>query len=353
MFLTKEPNGYYYVYHTNIKNGKRTKISTKTKNSIQANKFFTNFQKEYKLKMEGTKFLTIAEFLSILINNKKNYFVNNTINNYKTALNDFDRFLNYKLKLHEVKQEHIDNYSNFLFSRKLKNSSVRYKLMILENSFKFALKNKYVNELFDFPKITVTEYEKEFLTKQEFISLLEKCNNKDLQYVISITFMTGLRLQEAINLQWNSINLDTKYLLLDNKTHITKTKKIRNIPMTNDAFNIITRRFNTYQLNLANTNNEYVFTYNGKKWHTTTLQMNFKKLVLQVFPNKKLSFHNLRHSFASNLILAGVPILVVSKLLGHASINSTQVYSHLTDETLRTAIQNIDIQEKEKVFNNN
>jgi integrase len=293
MFLTKEKNGYYYVYHNGI-NGKRTKVSTKTKNSIQANKFFTNFQKEYKSKMEGTNLLPIKEFISILINKKKNYFSNGTINNYEVALNDFDKFFNYKLKLHEVKQEHIDNYSNFLFSKNLKDSTIQIRLGLLETALKFALKNKYINELFDFPKIKVVEHKREYLTRQELNSLLEKCNNKDLQDIITITFSTGLRLQEIINLKWSAINLETletletAYLILDNKTHITKTRKTRVIPLSQNALNIIKKRFNFYQLHLDSVDNEHVFTYNGKKWVTRTLQDNFKRLALQVFPNKKI-----------------------------------------------------------------
>ena len=349
MFVTKEKNGYYYIYYNNPITNKRTKVSTGFKNSNQANKFFADFKKEQEQKKEGIKQISISEFTEIFTSYKKNYVTEEVLLSYEKELKQFDKFHNGKLRLHEIKQEHIDNYSSRLYNEKYAPQSIKIKLSRLATAFKFARKNKYLASDLETPKIKITQTEKEYLSRQEFNTLLDNCNSSDLKDIITVAFLTGLRLQEIINLQWDSVSLKNRNLILNNKTHITKNRKIATIPLNTEAFNIIQKR-------LINGMPDYIFTFNTRKWNKMTLQLSFKRLALQVFPNKKITFHNLRHSFASNLVIGGVPIYTVSKLLRHSSISTTQIYAHLATDNLQDVLECLSINretEKEKIFINN
>jgi site-specific recombinase XerD len=326
MFLAKQSNGYYYIY--DYVNGKRIKKTTKVKNFNDANKIFM----EYKNKLKN---ITTIELVNIFLNYKKSYMSDNTFINYKSILQQFIKSLdNTKIYINQITQEDINNY--FIYISKLKLNSVLRVLSVIKVFFYFAIKNKYVSENFDYPKISKPETFKEFLTIEEFEKLLGNCDSIDLQDIIAVVFCTGLRISEAVNLRWNNVNFEKKYLIVDNKYYKTKTKIARKLDLNDFAFNILAKRNNLKH-------NEFVFNYKKSKWLVNTLQDRFINVVKKCDFDKKITFHNLRHSFASNLVIMGVPILNVSKLLGHKNINTTLVYSHLNDDSLKSSVKKLDM----------
>ena len=97
-------------------------------------------------------------------------------------------------------------------------------------------------------------------------------------------------------------------------------------------------------LRSSNTNTDYLFTANGQKIVGNTLSKQFKKCVRKTKSiDPKFHFHDLRHSFASNLVKKGVSLYVVSKLLGHKDIKTTQIYAHLNVDSLRDAVKRLEI----------
>lgn len=342
MFLRKETNGYWYVWHTNPKTNKRTKISTKTKNSVSANVFFTKFKKEYDSLANGSiNSVLIPEFTDVLKNYKKNFVSSSTLGYYELELKQFDTFFNCNLKTNEIKQKHIDDYLNNLFKKNYSLTSIKRKMVALLICLKFAKKLKFIskeNELIA-PSVKVPQVEKRFLNEDELIKLLKSCDDKDLRDTILVAFMTGMRRGEIINLKWNQVDLDEGYIYLNNVNSLTKSRKIRGVPMTLSALRSLKKR-------IQNKNDsEYVFTFKSKKW-SQNIQYEFNKLVKKTFgENSKITLHTLRHSCASNLIKKGVEIFTVSKLLGHSSVAVTQIYSHLANDTLQDAIQAIDIKD--------
>ena len=84
---------------------------------------------------------------------------------------------------------------------------------------------------------------------------------------------------------------------------------------------------------------ELIFTLEGERILQDNLQDNFRKYIEAAKLNPKLTFHCLRHTFASWLVRKGVSIYEVSKLLGHADIKTTQIYAHLRGDDLRKAVE--------------
>jgi len=158
--------------------------------------------------------------------------------------------------------------------------------------------------------------------------------HQDLKDLFRFAVNTGLRQMELLNLEWRQINFKDKYLILDNSSHITKSKKIRTIPLNVVALQILTERERSKRGDL-------VFTLDDKRITQSFISHKFKKIVKKSGLNPKLNFHSLRHTFASWLVQKGVNIFEVSKLLGHSDIRVTEIYSHLRAEDLLNSVNRL------------
>jgi integrase len=173
-----------------------------------------------------------------------------------------------------------------------------------------------------------------FFTELEIDMLLSKVPSEDLKDLIIFAIQTGLRQMELLTLDWNQINFMGRYLILDNRQHLTKSKKVRTVPLTIKALQVLSKRQLRNSIGL-------IFTYKNKPITQSFITHKFKEYVLVAELNPKLNFHSLRHTFASLLVQKGVSIFQVSKLLGHSSVNVTEIYSHLRAEDLRSAIDKL------------
>ena len=86
---------------------------------------------------------------------------------------------------------------------------------------------------------------------------------------------------------------------------------------------------------------EYVFTRKGKKLSPPWLSHKLKKHIRKLNLDDNLNYHALRHAFASWLVQRSVSLYEVQKLLGHADISTTQIYSHLAPETLHQTVNKL------------
>ncbi len=173
-----------------------------------------------------------------------------------------------------------------------------------------------------------------FLTKEETLILLRTIKDKEKANnwydIVIFALNTGLRKGEIFNLSRNDINIQNRYLtVLD-----TKNNKNRIIPLNNLSLGIIQRR-------LSNKKNYYIFTYNNNRiYEKSVKEIGLNNGVKD--PRHKVVFHTLRHTFASWLVQDGIPLNLVSKLLGHSNIQMTMRYSHLAPEEGFSAVNTIE-----------
>jgi len=184
-------------------------------------------------------------------------------------------------------------------------------------------------------RIKIPERQPIFYSKKEFRKLLEVIDQEDIRDLVIFAVNTGLRSMELIKLQLNQINFNERLVTLDNRNHITKSKRIRTIPLNDMALEIIQKR----KPNIK----QVIFTMNGKEYKQDVLSKTFKKYVRKAKLNDKLNFHSLRHTFASWLVQAGVDIFRIQRLLGHADISTTQIYVHLRRDDLKSSVNCITI----------
>lgn len=162
-----------------------------------------------------------------------------------------------------------------------------------------------------------------WLTKEEYSRLIA-CASPEVADLIRLLVYTGMRAQEAYGLEWTRVDFGRGLITLE-WLH-TKTKKRRTIPIHPEA------KVSLDSCYLRNPNHALVF--GGTRDRKKGILGALKRAGIQDFH----PHHDLRHTFASWLVIAGASLYEVKDLLGHGSIEETQKYAHLAPENLKRAV---------------
>jgi len=172
-----------------------------------------------------------------------------------------------------------------------------------------------------------------FISEDELMTICEKIGNETICDIVKTAFYTGLRLNELINLKWKNIELKNKLLKVGDEEFVTKSRKQRTVPLHDKVYNILKERYD------AGKNKKYVFAKsNNHRYTGDCASRTFKRACREAGIDEKITFHCLRHSYASFLVQKGVSIYVIKDLLGHSSMVVTERYSHLNTDALREAV---------------
>jgi integrase/recombinase XerD len=245
------------------------------------------------------------------------------------------------IPLSQISFQRLEEYFSETYKRTPQGARTYF--IIIRSAFNKAISWGYLDEnMASYVKLPKIQKKiPKFVTKDELELILSKETNTDYRDIYEFAFHTGMRRAEIINLKWNDVNLSNNEIIVRNsKSFSTKNKRDRIIPMNTTVQKILNNRLPKIR-NINN--NDFVFTkVKGVKYLGATITSNFKRAILRSDVDNELHFHHLRHSFASNLVMRGVPILGVSNLLGHQDISTTQIYSHLRKEELVKAVNCLD-----------
>lgn len=164
------------------------------------------------------------------------------------------------------------------------------------------------------------------LSHNEIEQILEQIHNQKHRLLIALSYGAGLRVSEVVNLKNSDIDLDG--LTIHFKEAKGKKDRITVIPeiLKDDLKKIISGR----------ENNDFVFaSERGGKLTERTAQKIFEKALKNAKIKKPATFHSLRHSFATHLLENGVDVRFVQELLGNANIRTTQIYTHVTNPSIK------------------
>ncbi|MEW6532047.1 MAG: tyrosine-type recombinase/integrase [Thermodesulfobacteriota bacterium] len=176
-----------------------------------------------------------------------------------------------------------------------------------------------------------------YLAADEIEKLLGACGRSDnpqLYSFVAVALNTGMRLGELTALEWKDIDFKRGSVRVDNKKdHHTKNYEVRTIPM-NDTLADVLRRIP------RRLDSSYVFQRkDGEKFRK--MRTGFGNAVKRAgIPHVR--FHDLRHTFASHLVMGGVDIRAVQELMGHKDIRMTMRYSHLAPDHMKNAVRILD-----------
>ena len=295
----------------------------------------------------------VSDYLDYLKINKN--FSVHTIRSYETDLKQFEDYIsksgnfeteNCNDRITDLDKADIVFLKSYVaelsdpLARKKKYSkkSLSRKISVLKSFYKFLLKKKYIKKnhasSLIFPK---TEKRlPSYLTESEIGDLLSEKRLSELKIldkaVIELFYATGIRLSELLNLKIRNVNFNNKTIKV-----FGKGSKERIVPFGEEALKAMQNYIEIR--NICNINNsDFLFLSNaGKKLYPMQVSRLIKKNLSLVTDLKKKSPHVLRHTFATHLLDNGADIRAVKDLLGHESLSTTQVYTHITPEKLKKA----------------
>jgi len=183
----------------------------------------------------------------------------------------------------------------------------------------------------------VPESKPKYLTRTQAAHFISVINEEWLRDLVFFAINTGLRRAEITHLTWSKVDFENRILIIQSDPNFkTKAGKSRIVPMNDQVFNLLSR----YR---ENKRSELVFNFEGEKIREDRLTKGFKRFLKIAELDESLTFHHLRHTFASLLVQDGVSIYEVQKLLGHSSITVTEIYAHLQSNTLHEAVGRISV----------
>lgn len=241
-----------------------------------------------------------------------------------------------KTPINKISTLQVEQFKAHLVTSGLSNRSINCHLWLLGKCLRDA--DEWY-ELPSLPKIKTLKTppdEVSFLEKAECERLLANLDGQWREIVLT-ALKTGLRLGELRALRWQDINWDKKLLSVNHTwcqvskgLVAPKSNKGRTVPLTHDVYSLLLRR--------RAEDSEFIFS-NGYGYRFGCQPLN--NAIAKACKNaniRKITCHCLRHTYASHLALAGVPLVVIQRLLGHSSIQMTMRYAHLSNSSLNDAI---------------
>jgi integrase len=150
--------------------------------------------------------------------------------------------------------------------------------------------------------------------------------------MVLLAMNTGLRRGELLGLTWDAIDRKRKQLRVTAAT--AKSSKVRHIPLNSEALEVIERMHKH-----ATTKSGVIFA--GVKGAAMTHVKRSWATLMEAAELEDFHFHDLRHHFASKLVMAGVDLYAVKELLGHSDFAMTQRYAHLSAEHKAAAVEKL------------
>ena len=293
------------------------------------------------------------EFLTYLASEKGDD--SKTISAYETDLSQFCDFVKNK----DIKELTPEDRDDFLFSlekKNIKRSSQIRKATTLRGFYKF-LKREGLREDLLLSSLVTPKKEKHLPTVLSLEEVKRLFAKPDLSTkrglldlaLMEVAFSCGLRVSELVELRKDEINRKSGYLKVTGKR-----KKERLLPIRREALEVM-KLYEEKVRSPIKTSSPYFFLHeDGKKVSRQYLFLRLKEYVKSAGINKNVSPHTLRHTYATLLLENGAELREVQELLGHAEIETTQIYTHLSQKKEQEAYEkgmrrNQTREEKEKV----
>ena len=263
-----------------------------------------------------------------------------TTTRYKEIIANFSKFLNEQPYVTKTSQLNPSLFEKYKASRKssIADITINHELTILKTIFNMGIKWNMIrkNPLNDVPSIKIKNKKTpRFLSGEECKKLLANCD--DRTYPIFFTLLnTGMRRGEVINLEWKDIDFERRIIKIQIKDTWQPKTGERDIPINAQLFKLLE------QLHKKRRKGSFVF-YNsiGNKIHRNKLRTKLIQIAKKADIPELTKLHTLRHTFASHLVMKGVDLASVQKLMGHADIKTTMIYSHLAPEHLKGAVDKL------------
>lgn len=283
---------------------------------------------------------SISEYLTYL--EVERGLSQNTVLAYENdILGFFDYFKNIE-DPNEIKRIHFSEYTVYLAQNGLLSSSVTRKIASIKGFFRFLAANK---EIKSNPSLSVSSPKipkklPKVISYEEIEKLLKNRLTIKEKAVFELLYATGLRVSELVNLTVKNVDFKTGLIRTTGKG-----SKDRIVPMGKKAKEALSRYMKERNLLLkakmgSGAESDYIFLNDKSEKISRQWVYNFIKKQGETI-NKTISPHTIRHSFATHLLENGADLRAVQELLGHRSVVTTQLYTHISKKRLREVYFNI------------
>lgn len=276
-----------------------------------------------------------VKYLSI----QKNYSDMTTLN-YKKDLEEYSIFLKSKdYKYDKIDYKKCIDYLLFLDEKKLKKTSISRRLSSLRTFYKFLVLNNYTKSN---PFMLVSSPKKEkripsFINYEGIEEIFNIPNTDTIdgqreKVIIEVLYGAGIRVSELVNIKMKDIDFDNKTILI-----FGKGSKERIVSFGEPAKDAMKKYINDARKKyLKNNESEYLIVGNNTDRLTTRrIEQIIDKLITKTSIKMNVTPHMFRHTFATHLLDNGCNLIAVQELLGHESLSSTEIYTHVSNEHLR------------------
>lgn len=282
--------------------------------------------------------MKLDEFINYLIT-EKHYSIN-TVTAYKTDLKQFEQYIKEAFDKTDAKDVNSDMIRDWIMQQsedKISNRSINRKIASLRTYFRFLVKAHEVekNPLLKILPIKTSKRNPIFIMEDDMDKIIHNieyedsfCGKRD-KLIIYLLYATGIRKSELLSLEEKDFEVSKQELRV-----FGKRRKERVIPIGDKIICLL---------------NEYLEQKKSLEIDDETLFINDKQEVLSIAQLDKIvrkylsvanverkSPHILRHTFATHLINEGADVMNVKELLGHQSLEATQIYTHNTIERLKS-----------------
>jgi len=263
---------------------------------------------------------------------EKNYSPH-TITNYRLDLEDFKAFLG-QTNIESIDYLTLRKYLALLKEKNLQTRSVGRKISTLRSFFKFLTREGFLkaNPILVVSSPKMEKHLPQFLTEGETTRLIEAAVRGDERglrdrAILETFYSTGIRISELVGLDTEDIDFISGIVKV-----IGKGKKERLAPIGEHAI----RAIREYLDKRKRTSAAVFLNKSGKRITDRGVRNIVEKYVRLASIKQGVSPHTLRHSFATHLLDRGADLRSVQELLGHANLSTTQIYTHLTTERLKS-----------------
>lgn len=281
----------------------------------------------------------IEKFVTYLKNEKR--YPETTINSYERDLNNYYGYITAKkINYIKINKDEIREYLKYLDDLNLSKNSISRLLSTLRHFYSFLiLSNKITKNQFKLIKNPKKDKKlPNFLQSDEFQKLIDSIDLTTPlgirnRLIIELLYATGLRVSELTSLKINDINKTDKEIRVDGKG-----SKERIVFFGEYASKYLELYLSKSRGQLLNKKRSDYLLINNKGDNITSrgIEKIIDDIVKKAALKHNISPHVLRHTFATDLLNNGADLKSVQELLGHSSLSTTQIYTHITNERLRS-----------------
>jgi len=241
--------------------------------------------------------------------------------------------------LQQIQSQFIEKWKQSLKERENTPATVNIRLRTLKAAFSKAVEWKYLhqNPCAGVPQLKDAGKKVRFLSKEEIHAILEVAE-EPLRSIFLFFIYTGMRLSELLNLRWEDVDLGRGVIIIQAREGWNpKDYEMREIPIHPELKPVIEK---------LKPGKGIIFPGND----VFSLNKRFKRLT-RAAGVEDFRVHDLRHTFASHLVMNGVDLVTVKELLGHAKIQTTLIYAHLSRPHIVNALKKISFISQKRAAN--